>query len=423
MGVTLLLGREVERVDSEGKSIRMRKTGDTSGKSSVSLSYDKVLCATGGPARTFKPSMKATEKFSIDGADMDGIHVVRYAGDNSIIMRDIARCQKANGASGVRIVVIGASFIGMEIASALANQFGIQEPRDDSESEEEESPASGKGGSQKLRQLCIVDMAPCALGPMGEEVGIVMQDKAEAKNVTFRLGHKMLRFAPTADDENRVGFVVVSPPESEEEEHIPADIVVVGAGMVPVTDYLEGNPDLRVGLRETRGGIAVDEHMHAGNDVYAAGDIAAFPLARAGASSRDEVVLTRVEHWNVATDLGRVAASNMAGVPTKYGGVPFFWTEQWGSMIRYAGSTAGVASKDLEIIPKESKKGAATRRLYFYVDKSKQEVVAVGGIAADPEPVAAMELLRIGQMPDVDQIRSNDWVSLADHLRAVTTQE
>lgn len=136
----------------------------------------------------------------------------------------------------------------------------------------------------------------------------------------------MVRFEPTASDENRVGAAVVHPNgQPDEEERVPADIVIIGAGMVPVTDYLEGNEGLRVGLRETRGGIAVDAHMHAGKDVYAAGDIAAFPLPRVGASSREEAVLTRVEHWNVATDLGRVAASNMAGKPTTYGCVPFFW--------------------------------------------------------------------------------------------------
>ena len=324
LGVQMLLGHEVERLDAEGKNIRLRKTGDTSGKTSVSIQYDKVLCATGGPARTFRPSLRATERFSIDGADMNGIYVIRYAGDNAAMMRGIEQAKRARGSGRVRVVVIGASFIGMEVASALATEFGVQEPRE-SESEDEGVDEAGASKSNKLQQLCVVDMSPCALGPMGEQVGMIMQDRAEAKHVSFRLQHKMLRFEPSADSDDQVGFVVVTPPDSDEEEHIPADVVVIGAGMVPVTDYVEGNDGIRTGLRETRGGIAVDSHMHAGMDVYAAGDIAAFPLSRAGDESSGDAVLTRVEHWNVATDLGRVAASNMAGRETTYSGVPFFW--------------------------------------------------------------------------------------------------
>jgi len=323
MGVKMLLGYDVEKVIAKSHSVRIRKAGDTSGKSSQTLEYDRILCATGGPARTFKPSRKALEGFTIDGADMKGIFVLRYAGDNMKMVRAIESCSK-NKKGGVRVVIVGASFIGMEAASALEAQFKIMKD------EEGEGAASGGGGRSKkpavLRSVHIVDMAPHALGPMGAEVGNIMEEVAEKKGVSFRLNHKLLKFVPSEDEgDDQVGSVLIADNSTGEQAHLPADVVVIGAGMVPITDYLDDNDGIETKMRETRGGVKVDEFMCAGQDVYVAGDIAAFPLRRPGADEDEATTLTRVEHWNVATDLGRVAARNMGGLQYKYNGVPFFW--------------------------------------------------------------------------------------------------
>lgn len=114
-------------------------------------------------------------------------------------------------------------------------------------------------------------------------------------------------------------------------ETIPADLVVVGAGIIPSTGYLDEAEGVQLNPRG--GGVIVDEHLRACEDVYAAGDIAAFPYWAADGE------ITRVEHWDVAIQQGRIAARNMLGKGEPFRTVPFFWTQQYGAKIRvrYAG--------------------------------------------------------------------------------------
>jgi NADPH-dependent 2,4-dienoyl-CoA reductase/sulfur reductase-like enzyme len=82
-------------------------------------------------------------------------------------------------------------------------------------------------------------------------------------------------------------------------------------------------------------GISVDAHMLTSHpDIYAAGDIAAYPDPFGSGSAR-------VEHWVVAERQGEVAAANMLGQPERFGSAPFFWTEQYGVTIRYVGRASG----------------------------------------------------------------------------------
>jgi NADPH-dependent 2,4-dienoyl-CoA reductase/sulfur reductase-like enzyme len=104
---------------------------------------------------------------------------------------------------------------------------------------------------------------------------------------------------------------------------------VVGVGVHPATEFVEGVE------REEDDGLPVDAAMRVADAVYAAGDIAAFPLPRGGPR-------VRVEHWRVAQQQARVAARNMLGgdVATKeavYDGVPFFWTYHFGKRFEYLG--------------------------------------------------------------------------------------
>jgi len=119
----------------------------------------------------------------------------------------------------------------------------------------------------------------------------------------------------------------VNAAELDSGEKLPVDVVIIGTGVRPATDFLHG-----VELADD-GGIPVDSSMHVvglAPGLYAAGDIAQFPLPRS-----DETL--RIEHWRVAQQHARVAALNMAGGEEHYTGVPYFWTYHFGKRLEYLG--------------------------------------------------------------------------------------
>jgi NADPH-dependent 2,4-dienoyl-CoA reductase/sulfur reductase-like enzyme len=113
-------------------------------------------------------------------------------------------------------------------------------------------------------------------------------------------------------------------------ESLPADFVVVGIGVVPVTDYLEG---AGLALNERDRSVQVNRHLQTSHpDIYAAGDIARWDSGNGG---------VRIEHWRVAQQQGIVAARNMLNQrETIEQRVPFFWTRQWGLRLNYVGHAA-----------------------------------------------------------------------------------
>jgi apoptosis-inducing factor 3 len=137
----------------------------------------------------------------------------------------------------------------------------------------------------------------------------------EKNGVVFRMESKVAAF---------LGDDIVSEAELESGEKLPAAIVIIGTGVRPATDFLKG-----VDLADD-GGVPVDSSMQAAPGLYAAGDIAQFPLPRS-----DKTL--RVEHWRVAQQHARVAALNMAGGNEHYTGVPYFWTYHFGKRFEYLG--------------------------------------------------------------------------------------
>src|SRR5205085_221497 len=99
-------------------------------------------------------------------------------------------------------------------------------------------------------------------------------------------------------------------------ETLPADLVIVGIGIRPATEFIPGVP-----LADD-GGVVADERLSIAKDLYAAGDIVHFRDAR----THEQM---RIEHWRIAMQQGRIAAHNMAGNAQVFAGVPFFWTTQF----------------------------------------------------------------------------------------------
>ena len=166
-------------------------------------------------------------------------------------------------------------------------------------------------------------------------------------------------------------------------EALPADLVVVGLGVKPATDILQGvklNAD---------GSVSTDRRLRVTEGLYAAGDVARFPDWRTG----DAI---RIEHWRLAEQHGRVAAHNMAGRRVEFAGIPFFWSEQFDLFLQYVGHAE---SWDELIVHGDL---AGRNFLGFYVKGNR--VMAAAGLQRDRQLAAMAELMRLDQAPGAGRI-------------------
>jgi NADPH-dependent 2,4-dienoyl-CoA reductase/sulfur reductase-like enzyme len=247
-------------------------------------------------------------------------------------------------------IVVGASFIGMEAAAMFA----------------------GRG----LDVTVVAPESEPFENTLGPEVGKLFRDLHEGKGVEFCLGRTVHRF----EGEDEVEAVVL-----DNDEQLQTDMVIIGVGVDPVTDYLSG-----VDLNRDES-LNVDPHMRVCAGLYAAGDIACFPDPRTGQRMR-------IEHWRTALQLGRVAARNMAGEEATFEDVPFFWTMQFFKSVRYVGH----APEWDEVIVD----GELAERDFIAYYVREDEVLAAAGWGRDREMDALAELMRAGRLPGVEEIRS-----------------
>ncbi|MGD2122929.1 MAG: FAD-dependent oxidoreductase [Gemmatimonadota bacterium] len=252
--------QRVADIDPKGRQVTL--------EGGQSLSYGALLLATGSSARTLP----------VDGSELDHVRTLRSLADCREI---ILRAEEAKHA-----VVIGASFIGMEVAASL-----------------------------KQRGLDVAVVAPESVPfetVLGEELGSYLLSLHQGKGVTFHLGRTVEEFQQHS--------VVL-----DDGSTIPADLVVVGVGVDPDTDLAEA-----AGLR-IDDGVVVDEYLESSQPgVFAAGDIASYPEPRLNRR-------VRIEHWVVAGRQGRTAARNILGLKEAFEDVPFFWTEHYGRPLAYVG--------------------------------------------------------------------------------------
>jgi NADPH-dependent 2,4-dienoyl-CoA reductase/sulfur reductase-like enzyme len=280
-------------------------------------------------------------RLKVQGEGLGNIFTLRSMDDADQII--------AAAAKGAQAVCVGGSFIGMEVTQSLAK-----------------------------RGMKVTVVAPGTVPfekSLGAEIGRMWQKIHEENGVSFRMGARVARFDGSAS----VRTVVL-----EDGSQLDADLVVAGVGVKPSTEFLQGvqlNPD---------GSLTVDQHMQVTKGVYAAGDIARFPDWRNGE-------LIRIEHWRLALQLGRIAAHNMAGKSVGYAGVPFFWTDQFDTMMQYVGYVSGWE----EIIYQGSP--ADRNFLAFYVKGN--QVLAAAGMQHEKEMAALAELMRLKQTPTPAECR------------------
>ena len=261
LGITLLRNTQVTAVDRGQKKLR---TAD-----GREFGYGALLLATGAePIR-----------LTIPGATLPHVHYLRTLADSDAIIKGVQ-------AGAQRALVIGASFIGLEVAAAL-----------------------------RARGLEVHVVGPEARPleqVLGPELGDFVRSLHEQKGVVFHLG-----ITVTAITENEA---VLS-----DGGRLAADLVVIGIGVRPVTD-LAGH----AGLARDKG-VRVDEYLEtSAAGIYAAGDIARWPDRRTG-------LPLRVEHWAVAQRQGQTAARNMLGHREPFTAVPFFWSQHYDVSINYVG--------------------------------------------------------------------------------------
>ena len=310
--IQLLLNKEVTRVDAHSKTITF-ESGET-------MEYDAALIATGG----------APVRLNIPGSDLENVFLLRSFADADSIIEAASRSR--------RVVVVGASFIGMEAAYSL-----------------------------RERGLEVTVVAPTREPfetTLGAEVGALFRRIHESHGVQFKLDSSVRRFEGT----DTVEAVTL-----DNGERLEADMVVVGIGVRPVTHFIEG-----IEL-DQNGGVIVDSRLRAADGIYAAGDIAAFVDSRTGER-------TRIEHWRTALQQGRTAARNMIGREVAFDAVPFFWTHHFDVGLLYVGHTT---SWDKIIY-----RGDVSSREFLALYIKNDRVLAAAGMNRDRDMAAIEESMR-----------------------------
>jgi NADPH-dependent 2,4-dienoyl-CoA reductase/sulfur reductase-like enzyme/nitrite reductase/ring-hydroxylating ferredoxin subunit len=311
------------------------------------LAYDALLLATGGVPR----------QLEMPGAQWPNVFTLRSADDADAI---IGAALPAS-----RVVVIGTGFIGMEAAAALTKR-GLA------------LTVVGHGAVPLMRQL-------------GPEIGGMLKQAHEEHGVAFRLGRKPVRL----EGDGRVQSVVL-----DDGEALPANLVVVGLGVKPATEILQGvklNAD---------GSVSTDRRLQVTEGLYAAGDVARFPDWRDGSA-------IRIEHWRLAEQHGRVAAHNMAGRRVEFAGIPFFWSEQFDLFLQYVGHAE---SWDELIVHGDL---AGRNFLGFYVKDNR--VMAAAGLQRDRQLAAMAELMRLDRAPAPEELRRNPDFDAGARLKTLRT--
>jgi len=303
--IEIALGTDVTGID-----IKARQVAIAGGRS---MAFDKLVLATGAePIR-----------LDIPGANEPHVHTLRSLGD--------ARAIIAHAKQAQRVVVVGASFIGLEVAASL-----------------------------RARELEVHVVAP-ERRPMervlGPELGDFIRALHEEHGVVFHL-------------EETVTVIEGKNVRLKGGKTLPADLVIVGIGVRPRIQLAE-----QAGLEIDRG-VVVNAYLEtSAPGIYAAGDIARWPDPHSGEP-------LRIEHWVVAERQGQTVARNILGRRERFAEVPFFWSQHYDLPINYVGHAekwdaleieGDIKARDCLVRYRRDGKLLAVASIYRDVDSLKEE--------------------------------------------------
>jgi NADPH-dependent 2,4-dienoyl-CoA reductase/sulfur reductase-like enzyme len=274
LGVALRLGVAATGVDTAARTVAL--------DDGTTVRYDALVVATGARPRELPGAPRPA-----------GVHVLRTAEDCRRLRDDVGRASRA--------VVVGGGFIGCEVAASLRG-LGLE--------------------------VTIVEMASAPLVTvLGERVVPRVVQMHEENGVALRCGVGV---------ESLVGDDRVRAVRLADGSELLADVVVVGLGVSPAVDWLDGS-----GVSVATGVVCDERGRTSAADVFAIGDVAAWRDPRTGAHRR-------VEHWTTATDHAAVVAAQIVGGPEADPGrlpVPYFWSDQYRVKIQ----SLGVPTPDADV--------------------------------------------------------------------------
>ncbi|CAO2631066.1 Apoptosis-inducing factor 3 [Lemmus lemmus] len=318
-GIEMLTEAQVVTVDVRNKKAVF--------KDGFKLEYSKLLLAPGSSPKTL----------NCKGKDVENVFTIRTPEDANRVVR-LARGRNA--------VVVGAGFLGMEVAAYL---------------------------TEKAHSVSVVELEETPFRRfLGERVGRALMKMFENNRVKFYMQTEVLELRA---QEGKLQEVVL-----KSSKVLRADVCVVGIGAVPATGFLRQSG---IGL-DSRGFIPVNKMMQTNiPGVFAAGDAVTFPLA--WRNNRK----VNIPHWQMAHAQGRVAAQNMLAQEAEINTVPYLWTAMFGKSLRYAGYGEGfddvIIQGDLEEL----------KFVAFYT--KGDEVIAVASMNYDPIVSKVAEVLASGR--------------------------
>ena len=266
--IEIHLDTHIDKIDRDACYVR---TAD-----GQQLDDDTLIIATGSRVR----------RISVAGSGLGGVHYLRSIADVDGIRADIE--------TGRRIVIVGAGYIGLEVA-AVARQLGLE--------------------------VTVLEMADRVMSRVvSEEVSTFYQNEHKSRGVELLLSTELKAF----HGDGRISSV-----ETVDGRNLPADLVVIGIGIIPNTELADA-----CGL-QVDNGIVVDDMCRTSDpNIYAIGDCTSHPNSIYGRTLRLESVHNALEQ-------AKTAASNICGVETHYAQVPWFWSDQYDLKLQIAGLSQG----------------------------------------------------------------------------------
>ena len=322
--IDLVLSMRAQKIDRARRVVEIEHGGE--------IAYDALIMATGSRPRVLP----------IEGADLDGVFDLRN-------LADVERI-RPRMMGGQRMVIVGAGYIGLE-AAAVARQLDLE--------------------------VTVLEMADRVLARVTSPVMSEFYDREHrAKGVEIRLNSQI----STIKGDGKVEAAVLA-----DGTELPADIVLIGIGIVP-------NDDLAAGAGiACKDGILTDRDARTNDPrVFAAGDCAVRPLVHYGRTGRLESVHNAIEQ-------GKLAAASIMGKPRPNEDCPWFWSDQYDLKLQIAGLSTGHDEIVVRGDPAERKFAA------FYLKGGR--LIAVDAVNSPPEFLASKRLITAGASLAAETLR------------------